>query len=640
MRKSPFLAAGMAALLGASPAAAQNADGSEEDATELPQLLVTAGRTPVEQEKSGRAFTVVEGEQIERSQTRYVAEALRQVPGLHVSRTGGYGGLVQLRVRGAEGNHVLVLIDGVEVSSTSEGEFDFGGLLADDIERIEVLRGPQSAFWGSDALAGVVNIITRRGPRDGFETGGQAEYGGDNTRAYSGFVRGGTENLDASISASKRVTDGFNISDFGNESDGATNATFNGRFNWDIFPGASVDGTLRYVDRTGETDNQPFASPVLDTDNETKTEDLYGSLGFTGETPDGAWIQRGRFMITDLRRENFTNGVRSSGTEGERYKALYQITHRLDDPAGNRHSLTGGYEWERETFRAIPPVFDPSQLVTQMRDLHSLVGEYRGEFADQFFLNGGIRRDFNDQFQDATTYSVAAAWAVPGTGTRLHGSVGTGVKNPTFFEQFGFIPANFVGNPSLTPEFSFGWDVGVEQTLAGGDLVFDVTYFQQDLTDEIVTDFTVFPFTARNQTGTSERHGWEVSLRAIVFDGLSVGANYTYTHARNPDGTREVRRPEHSGSVRADYVFPNRGATLFAEAIFNGETPDNDFSTFPATPVFLEAYTVVNAGGSFRLTGNIELYGRVENLLDEQYEEIAGYNTQRRTAYAGIKGRF
>lgn len=638
MHKSIISAAGICLFLAPSAAFAQQVSEPEDEVTQLPNILVTAGRTPVEQEKTGRAYTVITGEQLERSQTRYVADALRHVPGFHISRTGSFGGLTQLRVRGSEGNHVLVLIDGVEVSEPVQGEFDFGGLQVADIDRIEILRGPQSAFWGSDALAGVVNIITKRGPRNGYEAGYQLEAGGDSTKLLSGYLRGGAENFDASVSASRRVTDGFNISDFGGEEDGDENLTLNGRFNWDVAPGLSLDGTLRFVDRLSDTDDQPFLSPVLDTDNETATEELFGSLGFTWDSPDGAWTHRGRAMATDITRENFTVGARTSGNEGERYKAFYQITHRLDDYAGNRHSLTGGYEWERETFRALPPVFDPSQLDTQSRDLHSLVGEYRGEFFDQFYFNAGVRQDYNDRFEDAFTYSVAAAWAIPGTGTRLHGSVGTGVKNPTFYEQYGFIPATYQGNPNLTPEYSFGWDLGIEQQFLGGDLVIDVTYFNQDLEDEIATNFAVVPATPFNQVGSSEREGVEVALSAILFAGLSLSGTYTYLEATNPDGTVEVRRPRHSGSARLDYVWHDGLATAFIEAVFNGEMADTDFSTF--TPVTLDDYSVVNFGGSFRLSENAEVYARLENAFDEIYEEVSGYNTQGRTAFVGLRGRF
>ncbi|MEM7068001.1 MAG: TonB-dependent receptor [Pseudomonadota bacterium] len=649
-----IIATAAAALFSPISAIAQEAGDTTDDAVLLDRLVISAGRTPVEKEKTGRAYSIIEGEQIERSQTRHVADALRQVPGFHVSRTGSFGGLTQIRVRGAEGNHVLVLIDGVEVSEPSQGEFDFGSLQAADIERIEVLRGPQSALYGSDALAGVVNIITKRGERNGTEAGYQAEYGSDNTRMISGYLRGGTENFDASISASKRITDGFNISDFGSEEDGDRNFTLNGRFNWDVAEGFSIDGTLRYVDRFSDFDAQDFARPatptqglVIDTSDQGGTEELAGSIGFTATTPDESWTHRGRFMVTDIRRERFLNGVpNSGGNEGERYKGIYQITHRLEDVAGNQHSFTGGYEWERETFRNIAPLSafgNASQLATQERTQESIVGEYRGEFADQFFLTLGARQDYNEQFQDAFTYSVAASWAIPDSDTRLHGSVGTGIKNPSFFEQFGFVPNRFNGNPNLRPEESFGWDIGIEQAFLDGDLVVDITYFKQDLENEITTLFPAPTFigTPVNQAGTSKREGVEVALTAQLSDEISVSGNYTYLEASEPNGTVEVRRPRHSGSARLDYTSSDMPIKAFAEVVFNGEMQDLEFiNATPQTRVLLDSYTVVNIGASYELSENLELYGRVENLFDEDYEEVFGFNTQGITSFVGIRGRF
>ncbi|MEM1067534.1 MAG: TonB-dependent receptor [Planctomycetota bacterium] len=588
----------------------------ENEVTSLERIVLSAGRTPVEEGKTGRAYSIIEGEQLERSQTRYVADALRQVPGFHVSRTGSFGGLTQIRVRGSEGNHVLVLIDGVEVSETSQGEFDFGSLQSTDIERIEVLRGPQSAFYGSDALAGVINIVTKSGPRNDTEAGFQTEYGSDNTQLISGFLRGGTDNFDASISASRRTTDGFNISDFGTEEDGDENTTLNGRFNWDVTPQVSIDGTVRYVDRLSDTDDQDFDVPatptqgrVIDTLDQTGTEEINGSLGFTATTPDESWVHRARITATDVRREQLFNGAQSAGgNEGERYKAFYQITHRLEDVDGNQHSLTGGYEWERETFRNIAPLFgfgNASQLATQERTQESLVGEYRGEFADQFYLNLGARQDFNEPFEDAFTYSIAAAWAIPDTGTRFHASVGTGIKNPTFSEQFGFIPNRFIGNPNLTPEESLGWDVGVEQAFLNGDFVVDVTYFNQDLENEITTIFPAPAFTATpiNQSGTSEREGLEVSVIARISEVLSASGTYTYLEASNPDGSVEVRRPRHSGSARLDYVASDVPFNAFLEIVFNGEMQDLEFiNATPQTRVDLDAYTLVNIGATYAIT--------------------------------------
>ncbi|WP_375565884.1 TonB-dependent receptor plug domain-containing protein [Oceaniradius stylonematis] len=627
--------AAWAALSLPQPVHAQ--EGTDDGATVLPPLLITAGRTPVEQEASGRAFTVITGEELERSQTRYLADALRRVPGFHVSRAGSFGAPTQVRVRGSEGNHVLVLIDGVEVSSVSQGEFDFGGLPVGDVDRIEVLRGPQSALYGSDALAGVINVITKRGPRDGFEALLQSETGTDGTFLGGVAVRGGTEWFDAAVSARFRRTDGFNLSDFGTEKDGDENLTLTGRFTLDVNDNLVIDANGRMVDRFVETDRQDFAFPatptqglVIDSDDTSDVQELSGAIGATWTSLDGAWTHGARFSGSGDERDSARGGVVTSTNKGNRLKAEVQSSYMFETPAllDAIHTVTGAYEWEQERFW---------QTATQERVTQSFVAEYRGEFAGQFYLNAAVRHDMNDPFKDATTYSVAGAWAVPGTGTRLHASVGTGVKNPTFFEQFGFVPGSFRGNPDLRPEESLGWDIGIEQSLWDGLVVVDVTWFDQNLENEIQG----FGQTVRNLNGTSHRQGVELSATAELFDGFSTTAMYTYTDATDPNGMREVRRPMHSASLSAAYTFYQGRAQLFGEVIYNGAMDDLEFiNATPQTRVTLDDYVLVNIGGSFKVNETVEVYGRVENLLDERYEEVFGYNTQGRAAFAGVKARF
>lgn len=643
--KYPFLLAGIPFVVLQGSAFAEERPSGPSDVVHLGQILVSAGRTPVEAEKSGRAYTVITGEQLAQSQTRYVADALRQVPGFAVSRTGSYGGLTQVRVRGAEGNHLLVMIDGVEASETSGGEFDFGSLLVDEIDRIEILRGPQSAFWGSNATAGVVNIVTKRGTRDGFTWRGRSEVGTDGTWLGGVSLSGGGSNHDIALSALHRRTGGFNISDFGNERDGDVNTTLNGKFTVDLTPDFVVDGTLRFVDRTSDFDSQDFnwGSPtyglVLDTDDQTATREVFGSLGASHTSLDGALVQKARFSGSDVLREYFAGGALDSSNKGNRLNGLYQATYSFDTPGSfdARHFLTGGYEWEKETFL-------PSHLTERLgRTTNSLVGEYRGEFAEQFFLNAAVRHDFNDAFRDATTYSVSGAWLIPNTATRLHASIGTGVTNPTFFEQFGYVPAMFVGNPNLLPEESFGWDVGVEQRFFSDRLIVDLTYFNQDLTNEIATDYSGPLPTPFNRTGISERQGIEVSATVDLQNGFTTTATYTYTDATEQSvagGVRvtEIRRPRHSGSVSAAYSFLDSRARIFAEAVFNADMLDTDFATF--TPVKLKDYTVVNIGGSYAFNDHVEAFARVENLFDQKYEEVFGYNTQGATGFFGVRGKF
>ncbi|WP_411032765.1 TonB-dependent receptor plug domain-containing protein [Shinella sp. BYT-45] len=609
--------------------------------TELDEIVITDGLTPVELRKSGRAVTVVTGEQIEKNQVRYVADALRMVPGFAVSRTGSYGGLTQVRVRGAEGNHVLVMIDGVEANDNAQGEFDFGSLIADDIERIEVLRGPQSTFWGANAMSGVINIITKRGERNSVRSTARTEVGTDGTWMGAFSTRGGGENFDYSLSGALRRTGGFNISDIGAEDDGDRNGTLNGKFTVDVSPDTTVDGTLRYVNRRSDLDPQDYDTAMTyDAEDYTRSREFYGSLGLTNTALDGALTQKARFSGNDISRFNHSAATGDSWNDGNRYNATYQASYRYDELENQVHQLTAGYEWQRETF-------SPSHLTeTFSRNTHSLIGEYRGEFSDQFYLNGGVRQDWNDAFDDAVTWTMSAAWQIPNAGTRLHASIGTAVTNPTFYEQFGYFPSTFVGNPNLKPEESLGWDIGVEKSLFDGGLVVDVTYFNQNLKNEIATVYdSNFMATPVNRDGESRRRGVEVSATVDFFNGFTATASYTYTHATEQTvagGARlqEVRRPRHAGSLSAAYVFHEDRARVFAEAVFNGKMQDSVFATFVPPRVTLGGYTVVNVGGSFKVNDTVEVFGRIDNLFDRDYQEIYGFNTPGLTAFAGLKATF
>jgi vitamin B12 transporter len=608
--------------------------------TELEQVVVTDGLTSVELEKSGRAVTVVTGEQMEKNRVRYVSDALRLVPGLAVSRAGSVGGLTQVRMRGAESGQVLVVIDGVEANNQIWGEFDFGSLVADDIERIEILRGPQSTFWGADAMAGVISITTRKGERDSVKSTAQTEVGSDGTVMGALATRGGGENFDYALSGSLRNSRGFDISDMGAEDDGGRNSTFNGRFSADISPETTIDGTLRLVDRRTDLDEQDsLTAESVDVEDYQKNRELFGSVGIANTTLDDALTQKARLSASDMSNFNHSEPYGDSSSEGNRYNAAYQVSYRYDDLENQVHQLTAGYEWQRETYAS------SRYAATFDRNTHAIIGEYRGEFFDQLFINGGLRQDWNDTFADATTWTASAAWQVPDMETRLHASVGTGVTNPTFTEQYGFFPGSFVGNPSLKPEESFGWDIGVEKRFFDGGLVIDVTYFNQNLENEISSTSVGTLLTPINLSGESLRQGVEVSATVDFFNGLTATASYTYTDASEQEvagGARlaETRRPRHSGSLNAAYAFYDDRARVFVEALFNGAAEDRIFISTPPPRVTLGGYTLVNIGGSFKVNETVEAYGRIDNLFDRDYREVFGFNTPGLTAFAGLKATF
>lgn len=618
----------------------------------LPEVVVSASRIPVPAEQVGSAYTVIPSEALRRQQTTLLSEALRDVPGLAVNRAGVAGNTTQVRIRGAEANQTLVLIDGIEVADPTVSEFNFASLLAEDVERVEIIRGPQSALYGADAIGGVINIITRRGSKDGTVVGGMAEAGSFGTRQVNGSVRSGTERWNGALSATWLETNGTNIARFGDEDDGATNLTLFGNGGVQALDNLEIRLSGRYVATENEFDPQDFAFPatptnglVIDGDEVQETDQLFGRIEATLTLLDGSLEQTLGAAGSDVTKEFESDGVRTSTNEGTRTSLDYQSTLRFDtaEIADAAHTLVFLVEREDESFENRGAGPDAPENQEQDRHLWGLVGEYRLDLFERLFLSGALRHDFNSDFEDATTWRATAAYVVPWTETRLHGSYGTGVTNPTFFEQFGFFPDSFTGNPDLRPEESEGFDIGIEQPFWDGRVVVDVTYFQADLDDEIVTVFdpaTGF-LSVDNQAGRSERQGIEVSLEADLTDGLSLDVAYTYLDAEDPDGLIEIRRPRHSASLGLDQRFLDDRANLGVSVRYTGAQEDSEFvATTPDSRVELDPYTLVNLYGGYQITEQVEAFGRIENLLDQDYEEVFSFTSPGIGAYAGVRVRF
>lgn len=620
---------------------------SAQDTLVLDDILISAGRTPVSSSETGRAFTVITGEQLEARGTRYVSDALRLVPGVAVSRTGSVGSLTAVRIRGGETSEVLVLIDGVELNPAATGEFDFGSLQVADIERIEILRGPQSALYGSNAASGVISIITNRGERNSFTAGAATEVGTDGTAMVSGYTRGGGARWDGSISASYRQTEGFNVAtgtdDRDGERDGDENLTFNFKGNADLTDTLSAGTTLRIVDRESESDNQLFPFPadatsglVADSDSVNDARDISFSVFGRHLSFDDALENELKFEYSDNKADSRQNGASSFLSESTRASGTAQSSLFFNAFEAD-NVVTAAVEVEEEVNEA--------STGDQTRTLVGLIGEYRTTLFDRLSVQGGVRYDFNDEFEDAFTFSLGSSYQLLETNTRIHASVGRGVVNPTFIEQFGFFPSSFVGNPDLEPEQTFQWDVGVEQRFLNDRLIADVTYFRGETTDEIVSAFdaTVGLPTVENASGESPRQGVEFQLSAIPMERIFLTASYTYTLSEEgDDGLQEVRRPRHQASFDANYTFLGGQADLNLGISYTGDQRDLDFSNgFSSVPrITLDQYVLVSLQGRYRITEQAEIFARVENLTDSDYQEVLNYETQGITGFAGVRATF
>lgn len=585
----------------------------------------------------GTSVSIITGDEIKASQARNGADALRSLPGVSVSQQGGVGNVAVVRIRGAESNHTLVLIDGVEVNSGIDGFFDFANLATDDISRIEVLRGPQSGLYGSGALGGVINIITNsgKGPVRVFAEG---EGGSFNTRGGRAGVSGGTDTAWGSFMVASRDTDGFNIAPEGGERDGTELNTLSMKAGVRPFENLTLSGAFRASRLETEYDDFSSALPGLqravDAPFHSQNDLWSGRLDAALSLFDDAWTQN----LYAMRAKRDFNDVSFSESQliDETTTYGYKTTVRIGPRGGGlvRHYVTGLVEWRDETFEQ-----PTAGNFRAERSRFSAVGEVRGEYFGVLSVGASLRRDNNDAFDDTTDWRIDGSLKVPSTPLRLHGSYGTGTRLPSFADLFGTF-FRYTPNPDLEPERSKGWDMGVETTLLNGRAIVDVTYFKADLTNEITEDFSAFPLIQSiNLEGESRRQGIEVAGRYQVLPGVLLGAAYTWLDARDDTGQREVRRPEHQARVDVDWRFANNRARLNLAVIYNGEMEDLGFLAGPpfSQRVVLDDYLLVRLAGSYEIAPGVEAFGRVENLLDQDYQEVLGYETAGIAAYAGLR---
>jgi len=617
-----------------------------EEALELDDMLVTARLRPISINDVASSITVITREDIEQRQVKYLSDLLRDVPGFAVSQAGGAGSQTQVRARGAEANQLLVLIDGVRANDPALGdEFQYQFALTSNIERIEIIRGPQSATWGSDAMAGVINIIRKKNVTSQY-LAGDVEGGSFSTvnlgvdAGYSGDVfriNGGASYLD---------TEGTNISRNGNEKDGAENATANISLEIDAGDAFTFGLSGLVVDASSEFDEIDFFVTGLPVDADRVTESeqtfLTGEFRYAGlESPFSANFS---VRLLDSEHENFADGLWTSSTAAE----TLELRLRGGWAIGRNHSLNFALERQDIDYsqRGEASFFgDPNQ--DQSYDVNGYALEYVGKpVADFTWTLSGRLDDYSD-FDDATTWQLAGAYRLS-SALRLRGSVGTGSKAPTFTERYGFFEDLFIGNPDLKPESSQGWEIGLDTNWTEGRQTLLLTYFNQDLQDEIdgfVFDPDTFMFTAKNKDN-SKRQGVEAVFDARLGKAWSFCASYTCTDATEKDASgqwvREVRRPKHITSLAANYYFADERGNLNLNVNYSGKQLDVFFSpvTFTQDRVDIPSYTVVDLAAAWKLTSSLEITARASNLFDEEYEEILGFVRPGRAFYAGLRGRF
>ncbi len=660
MRPELYLGAATAALLLTANAASAQTALQTEDSTLLGDVIVTANRSAQAADRVGQSVTVLTTQQIEASQTVEIVDLLIRTPGVSLSRNGGIGTTTSLRIRGAEADQTVYVIDGVKLndpSSTGSG-YNPGNLLTGDIARIEILRGAQSTLWGSQAIGGVVNLITAE-PTRPFQASLNAEAGSRGTSYLRGGVGGAGEYINWRVAASHYQTDGFSTFVRGTEKDGYENTGLSGRLNIKLSDDVSID--LRSVWSNGRTDIDGFPAPTYafgDTREYATTKDLVAYAGLNFDLFEDRLKNRVAYAYTQTIRKNFdpaqavTNLTFDARGENKRYE--YQGVFDI----AQGWVATFGAEHEDSEFRtASPSAFDPNPAPTANSvGLDGYYLQVQGEVVSGLTLTGGVRRDEHDTFGGKTLGQAAVAWSLNDGATVLRASFGQGFKAPSLYQLY-----SEYGNTALLPEEADGWDAGVEQHFFDNKLMLSATYFSRDTTNQI--DFVscngtetiaaaplcfvpgsigagapVNRFGYYNNTAKTQADGVELAGAAYL-GPFEVQANYTWTDATNEsaganNGKRLVRRPEETANLSATYVWPFRLSTTVAVQ-YAGESFNN-----ASNSQRLEPYTLVDLRASYPVNDTVELYGRVENVGDEKYETTRDYGTAGRGTFVGVRARF
>jgi len=638
-RKGSVRAIAWGAVIVACFSAVQAEDRKEvKDSNVVEKVVVTADRTETPLDRTGSSVTVITREELERTGKPLVADALRGVPGLDVVRTGGVGGSASVFLRGANSEHTLVLVDGVEMNdpiAPARG-FDFADLAVNNIERIEILRGPASTLYGSDALGGVIQIITRKGA--GKPAGELSLEGGSfSTFRETAAVRGGSGRLGYSIGLSRLDTGGISAADErdGNrEKDGFGSGSASARLHFQATKAVDLGLVLRITDSEADLDN--FGGAFGDDVNHRSDSRRLATRVQAGRASnDGRWKQRLAVSYTDYDR-SFDNPVDVDHPIDESFSSfessLLKFDRQSDLKLNDRHKLVFGVETEEEkgssTF-ASDGAFGPFSSVFA-EETSRTTGWYLQDqvrAGDRWNASLGARVDDHDRFGTKTTYRGAFSWKLPSEGTRLKGSYGTGFKAPSLFQLFSSF-----GNLDLAPEESTGWDVGVEQTVPFGNARVSLTGFRNDF--ENLIDFDFGTFTYRNIAEAKTRGlELEAAVAATESIDLSAGATWTSTEDRS-DGSRLLRRPAVKYFARA-HLQPSKALGLNLHVTRVGARDDFDFVT--SSRVSLDAYTLVDLSAEYRLSSGVRLFVRLENLLDESYQDGLGYGSPGLGGSAGVE---
>lgn len=602
-----------------TPVAAQEDTG----AIKMEAVVVTASRLEEPLRYSPDSVTVITEEEIQKKDKKTVIDVLRDVPGVFIRQNSSFGGDSSIYLRGTNNAHTLIMIDGVKVGDpmAGDGKMSISDLSTDNIEKIEIIRGAQSVLYGSDAIGGVINIITKKG-KGKPEFYLSAEGGSFETFRETLGVSGANDKVSYSAFISRLDTKGISKADedMGNtEQDYYHNTNISARLDAQLSETVRAGFSVRHAQSKMDYDGTGVdANKARDTDINTISANF--------EQDVFAWWQHSiKLGNTETKREYTANGLFDGTYKGTTRLASWQHNFFIQD----EDTITAGFDYQEES----GDVQKPSGNISEKKvDTHSLFIQNKWTPFKGFSFTLGVRHDDHQNFGGEDTYKGALAYLYEETGTKMRGSYGTGFRAPSLYQLY-----SSYGDPNLKPEESKGYDVGIDQELFGRKVLLSVTYFHTKIDQLIDWNWTTWKY---YNVGKVNTKGWETSISFKPLDWLSLDAHYTYTGAKDetPGGTSQgkylIYRPKHTGGASLN-IKPLEKLNVNLNTQYVGKRYRNTSNTAE-----MPSYTLVNLAASYEVTQWLQVFGRVDNLTDKNYQSIYQYGEPGIGIYGGIKATF
>lgn len=611
-----------------SPFHALHAQSSDAASTNsgLEEIVVTSSRIETPLRQIGTSVSVLNADDILAKGNTSLLDILRTMPSVAVSNTGGSGQVSTLRIRGEEGYRTLVLLDGMKLSdpSVTQVQPQLEHLLSSGIERVEILRGPQGLSYGADA-GGVVNISTRQSSTE-LRSHIDVMSGAFATQQINGNVSGGSERADFFLSGTHFETDGFNVRRTDTvlaDDDGYDNTSLHLRVGVNATDNLRLEAVHRDV--AGESSYDGCFDPATFNtihDCDADFDQQASRLSATYQAGYGSHAIA--YATTETERENFAIGASSYASNGE----LTRIEYIGNITAHANFNFVYGVDLEEEDNNG------------ETRDQLGYYAEYLSTFSENFFVTAGVRRDDNDDFGKHTSYRVSSAYLFDVSDSaivKVRGSLGTGFRAPSPYEA-SYNSGPFASPPAsltkLKEESSEGHELAIEYYTDQG-LHLEAVYFDQEIEDAIYFDLSAYSGYLQD-IGTSSSEGVELSATIPLHAQWTLEANYTYNETRRPDGTQRQLRPKNLANL--GLAWSSADERIKVSGFYRTSRDSSDVAA--GVPVDLDNYEVIDLTASYSLSSLIDVYGRVENLADEDYVEVLGYNTAGRSAYVGVRFNF